>query len=268
MAFERDHGTCCLVLPLKLGVGLICMLIFALSMLNFVALLTGDIRLQGNGYSLDFYRLPSIVGCFGFIFGFIGLLGVYDDKWQWLRIFNVFLVVKLLAMALACAADYWTLRSCEGWINSPTAETQNNPQMYVLSSMGVCPWARWSYLIGATLDIGFQVYITYCSVLYQMQLASNPPYALDFGLERYDVTGRWKFYQVTDPRNDYVPDRDMKEEKQPIIDVGPALGVQYGANQYGGNQQELHHYGPDGMDTIFTPADGPPPVQEERRSFW
>ena len=69
MALVRDHGTCCIFVPLKLGVSLVAMLVFLDAVLSLLATFTGDIRLQPNGYSERFYHLPSVLGIFGLVLG-------------------------------------------------------------------------------------------------------------------------------------------------------------------------------------------------------
>jgi len=214
MGFEREQGSCCFILPLKFGVGLISMLVFMHSMLCILALFTGDIRLQGNGYNVHTYRIPSVVGSFGLIFGFVGLLGVYDDKTNWVSVFNRYLVLKVLAQTVAGVADMWTLQHCDDWLSSPEhgkATTyghlgmnyiESNPALDVLSEQRVCPWARWAYVIGFSLDLGVMLYLTYKCFSYEQELRANVQYAIDFAVDRGNVKNRWQFYQVKDPSVD------------------------------------------------------------------
>lgn len=237
MAFAREHGTCCLVLPLKLGVGLISMFIFSCSLINILALFTGDIRLQGNGYALWLYNWPSAVGALGIVFGFIGLLGTYDDKPSWLFAFVAFYFVKIAVMVLTAFFDYRVLRQCDSWLNVPEHIKTPNPQLEVLAQNDVCPWARWAYTLGTSLDIAVNVYLFFCVFSYYKQIVLNPPYPIDFGNEKYDVTGRWRMYQVKDPRAEYAmaepPPRKLEVVKQQ---------PEYGTMPAGGGT-----HGPDGM---------------------
>lgn len=237
MAFVRDHGTCCLVLPLKLGVGISAMLVWAHAMVCILALLTSDIRFQATGYNTHFYYLPSIVGTFGLVFGFIGLLGVYDDKFEQLWWFNRYFFIKLVLMFVAVLADFATLNGCEGWKNNPNADS--NAQLLALSTAGVCPWARWSYLVGCGVDFCVWGYLFVCCYKYEQDISMNPPYAIDFGREKYDVTSRWEFYKVKDPRKDKPP-----QESMPVVDEEDPFAF-YGAMQE--EQAEGQRYGPDGV---------------------
>lgn len=259
MAFERDFGTCCCFFPLKFGVGLICALYFSLSVINILALFTGDIRFQGNGYNLTWYWVPSIVGAFGLIFGFVGLLGVYDDKPRWMRAFNYWLLVRLIVEGISIAADFWTLGGCEGWLDDPAHTESYNPQMWALADQDVCKWARWAYSMGCSVDLLLGAYFTYCSWLYMRIIERNPPYAIDFGLERYDVASRWKRYKARTPS--FPPSYAFSKDEESV----PLQGdFDYGSVGQQDDLDGIGAFGPDGMQmtagqappNLFEPASG------------
>lgn len=230
MVFDRDHGTCCLVLPLKLGVGLSAMLVFVHSLVCILALLSSDIRFQQTGYNTHVYYLPAITGSFGLVFGFLGMLGTFDDKWYQLWWFNRFFAVMLALMLVSIIADFSTLSHCDTFKNNPNREM--NPQLFALSEAGVCPWARWSYVIGCAVDFGFWAYLFWCCFAYEDQVRTNPPYAIDFGRE-YNVHSRWDFYKVKNPRKDRLPGPLSNQEEDPF-------------NFYGAvpQDEEFGNYGP------------------------
>lgn len=230
MAFQRDHGTCCLVLPLKLGVGLSAMFVFVHSIFCIMALLSTDIRFQQTGYNLSFYYLPAITGSFGLVFGFVGMLGTYDDKWNQLWWFNRYFMVMLALMLVSIAADFVTLSTCDTYKNS--SNSSSNPQLLALSEAGVCPWARWSYVVGCSVDFSFWAYCLYCCYSYEVQVRTMPPYAIDFG-EKNDIYSRWDFYKVKNPKGDRVPPLGNQEE-DPF-------------DSYGAAEAAPTQYGPDGM---------------------
>lgn len=201
MAFSRDHGRCCLVLPLKFGIGIIAMYEFVSSLVCIMALLTGDIRFQATGYNPQFYHLYTGVGAFGLVFAFVGLLGVYDDKPDWIRHYNLFLIAKQIALFVSICADVHVLRRCEGWTKHHTAE--ENPHMFLLSQQGVCPWAQWAYFLGCTVDFLFNLYFVYLSLHYQKMILMYPSYKVDFANERHDVTARWQRFHVKNPYTEF-----------------------------------------------------------------
>lgn len=250
MAFQRDHGSCCVVLPLKLGAGIISMIAFAHSVVCILALFTGDIRFQPNGYSLSFFRVPSLVGSFGILLGFVGLLGIYDDKPAMVKAFNYWLVMKCLAIVVTAVADFRMLRMCDSWLDLPHYQTAGNVQMDKLAEAGVCPWARWAYIIGASLDFGMWAYFCWVTFSYQWSLELNPPYGIDFGRERYDKDARWKFYQVKHP------DAQTREADMALLMDEKPTPPTYGAMQrdYEAPSDVNYAYGPDGKRLPTPPS--------------
>ncbi|CAE7615905.1 unnamed protein product [Symbiodinium sp. CCMP2456] len=235
MAFTRDHGTCCIVLPLKLGVSLVAMLAFFDSIVCIVATLTGDIRFQPNGYNEHFYRVPVFIGVFGVFFGFSGLLGIYDDKPEWLRWLVYYLGVKQVALLATSIADYSTLWKCESWPTSSERARETNEQLLQLAEAGVCPWARLAYIVGSLMVQGFWVYCFYHTYSYWRQLQTNPAYPIDFGAEKHGLEGRWDHFQVKDPR---LPEH---EEGLPLL-------PQLRESEYGSAEKAKLRYGPDGQE--------------------
>lgn len=218
---DKDMGICCLVVPLKFGVGLIAMFQFSMAILAVVALFSEDVRLQANGYNTSVYYLPSIVNLFGLVFGIIGLLGVYDDKMGWVRAFNWYIILKLLVLIGVGIADFWTLLHCETylthpvgtvrstyqtWIGSQTAVETENPLLYVIALRGVCEHARFAYVLGLTLDLCVHVYFAYCCFGYGRLLADGPRYGIDFG-EQHGTFDRWRRFKVKEP---YPVDEDAE----------------------------------------------------------
>lgn len=211
------------------------MLTFASSMVCVLALLTTDIRFRATGYNQTFRYVPEIVGSFGVLFSFIGLLGTYDDRWNQLWWFNRFLLVKLATMLLSVLADFVTLQSCESWKNGP--DSISNPHLLAISEQSLCSWARWSYAIGCSIDLGVTVYVFLACRRYEHQLRFKSPYSIDFGMERYDTKSRWDFYQVRDPHKDKPLASAADQEEDPF--------AFYGATEK--DDEEAGHYGPDGM---------------------
>ncbi|CAJ1388334.1 unnamed protein product [Effrenium voratum] len=243
MAFVRDHGTCCVFLPLKLGIYLVSMAVFMDGVLCVVATFTADIRFQPNGYNERFYRLPTFVGVFGLFLGFIGLLGTHDDKPAWIQWLVYFLFLKFLALFIACAADYSTLFKCDSWLSSTERLTHPNEQLTALAESGVCPWARLAYTVGAAMLLAFWAYCTYHAYTYWKQVQCNPSYPIDFGHERHGTSGRWDAFQVKDPRlpeneegQPLLPQHMMHEEEEAT--PAPAYGTAE-HNRYGPDAQEM-----------------------------
>lgn len=245
MGALQDLGECCLIIPLKFGVGLIAMLTFANSMLCALALVSSDIRFQPNGYDLNLYYLPSIVGVFGLVLGFVGLLGIYDDKPAWMQAFCYFMYVKWVSMLVAILGDYRALLHCDEFHRIPGS---TNVAMEKLVAEGVCDFARQAYLVGGCLDLLLWGYFALKVRTYTSSLVINLPYAIDFGGQREDVSLTWKKYQVKDPRPDIDYAENLKRQRnaEKAREVEDAHTREY----YGSMETGLGHgrYGPDGME--------------------
>lgn len=239
MGFARDHGTCLMILPLKLGVSLVAMLTFVDSITCIVASLTGDIRFQPNGYNQHMYRVPSFIGVPGLFFGFIGILGIYDDKPGWVRALLNYLYLKVVAIAVSSIADYWTLQKCDSWLSSSERIDHPNEQLTKVAESGVCPWARLSYAVGMGIVFLIWLYCTYKLYTYLRQIDCNPTYPVDFGYEKHDVQGRWQHFQVKDPRPTEADENDpLLHEKQEDEEYGSMTIKQ---------DDVVIGYGPDGQ---------------------
>jgi len=230
MAFTRDHGQCCIFLPLKLGVGLISMITFSYGCFCMVSMLKSSfaggsqhsmsINLQFGGYNPMFLRLSDYIGIAGIPLSFFGLLGIYDDKPTWIRVFLQFLQLNLLCSFIVFAADLSTLWSCEGFAGLPEDERPLNPALLELSSRHMCFWGRFAYILGFALETIVNVYFVYNVWRYNGQIELNPPYPIDFGFEKYDAVSRWKFFGVREPeeiplysgRQDQFEDEEARDD--------------------------------------------------------
>mmetsp|Transcript_88154 Transcript_88154/g.227322 ORF Transcript_88154/g.227322 Transcript_88154/m.227322 type:complete len:264 (+) Transcript_88154:111-902(+) len=203
-----DNGTCCFFVPLRAGVACIAMLVWINSLVCILALITGDIRLQATGYNTQWYRVPSVVGSFGLVVGFFGIIGAYEDKLKWVHSLNRFLVVKIIADIGTRLADFHTLRQCDSYIGSTSMWSEksyghaginyvnSNPQLEALANAHICPQARWAYVLGAFIDIFLWIYFLHRCYTYETHLAQPTRYAIDFGVENARGEDRWRLYQV------------------------------------------------------------------------
>jgi len=251
MAFERDHGQCCLCLPLKFGVGLITMYILITGFWSVVSLFSSQasgqvgspsVALQSGGYNLFFAHLPSSIGVLGLGFGFFGILGVYDDKPQWVRIFLYYFYVRMGVNVFCFLADLYTLYWCKGFAEKSTADA--NMALWELSHDGLCFDGRIAYIIGFAARTIVDLYMLYYVWKYVTTLELNPPYPIDFGFEKYDTASRWLQYKVLPPEEipvwvkkeaEYESTEDSREDA--------ARKKRYDQDGQKGNPT----YGPDGM---------------------
>lgn len=200
MTCGREYlGFCCFCVPLKLGAGLIAMFEFIMSVIAIMGLITNDAKFLPNGYNPAFYWLPSIVGAFGIVFSFVGLLGVFDEKHRWVRALGFFMIVKLIAVLLTFVADFWMLGKCDSWLVTTERFTHPNPLMDVIANAHLCRQARSSYLVGCLVDIGFNCFITYVIITFEKRVKYFNFYNISFVRSQYDMEGKWAFYQVNAP---------------------------------------------------------------------
>jgi len=256
----RDLGECCLVLPLKFGVGMIAMGTFANSLLCALALVSQDIRLQPNGYNPDFYFLPSIIGVFGIGLGFVGLLGVYDEKPNWVQAFCYFMYAHWIGLLVAMLGDLSMLRRCDTWlVDEPDSM---NVAMNQLAKAGVCSFARHAYIVGGVLDLAVWAYFTLKVRHYSQTLFYNLPYEIDFGGGRGRMEETWLKFQVKDPRPDMAYAENLK--KQRMVEKAKEVEEKHTQEYYGSMETGLGRYGPDGMEIIAEDVPMDVPIVPDR----
>lgn len=216
--YEQDEKAF-LVLNPKLALTFIAAATVVSALFCILALLTGDVRLQGNGYNLATYRLTTIVGSFGVVIGFVGMLGIWDSHVGYLRYFARFLFLKVACMLAAMICDFVALCACDGFMFSAMHFSQhtfghlgldtlgNNPQIEKLSEAGLCPRARAAYALGCVVDLGAWLYFLYLAYWFLRRAESGVTsrHPIEFSSERYDRASRWSFFNVTDPRTDAKP---------------------------------------------------------------
>lgn len=244
MVFEQDRGTCLFIFPRKLGAGITTMLVFMNAIVCIISLMTTDIRFQSNGYSQSLFHVPAIIGSFGVIFGFIGLMGIYEDRLRWIKIFNSYFAVMLLARFAAMISDYLVLTQCEGADEDPSMW----PALTKLAEAGVCSWARISEAVGCAVDAAVWLYLLYTTCMYQYMIYYDTGSKIDFGLGKGDGQSRWKLFQVKEPSPMQVPEwaerrlKAAEEEAAPVAFYGATAGAP-GSVTYG--------HGPDGAPQAF-----------------
>merc|ERR1719331_2003643 len=69
--------------------------------------------MQSGGYNPHFNEMQVSLGASGFAFATIGLLGVYDNKPAWMKIYNYFQWTKILCLCGEDDAETQNLRPLE-----------------------------------------------------------------------------------------------------------------------------------------------------------
>merc|ERR1719487_680492 len=117
---------------------------------------------MAGGYNLQTLKMNSLYGSFGVCIGFLGLLGIYDDKLSWIRIFANFVYVRLALCLVVFFGDWFTLaHDCEAFAANNAGNTNGwslhtaNAPLHSLSEHGLCGEATKAYILGFTVDFLF-----------------------------------------------------------------------------------------------------------------
>uniref|UniRef100_A0A6V0E4Q3 Uncharacterized protein n=1 Tax=Zooxanthella nutricula TaxID=1333877 RepID=A0A6V0E4Q3_9DINO len=180
---QRSLGECLLCVPLRYGVGLIALANCVYALLCVCQIFLDDVRLQSGGYNPNTRHIQTVVGVAGVLFAPLGLLGAFDNKVTWLRMFYYYQVAKLVVLGLAFASDLVALRVCESWVRSLEASVHPNPALYAASRQGLCEMARFYYVVGFLVDFGVNWYFAYATRDLFARLDANPAFMIRFGSE-------------------------------------------------------------------------------------
>lgn len=177
---QKSFGVCCFCIPIRTGIALICLYHFCHAFVCLYGLFAADIRLQSGGYNMVFDRVQVVVGAFGIIFAFTGLLGVYDNKVTWIKVYNYFQFLKLATLVVVFLADLYTLRNCETWYNKLESQIQYNAAMDRVSRQALCEEVRLSYIVGWILDVSMNFYFAWVCNEYRAFVDHKPAYLIQF----------------------------------------------------------------------------------------
>eukprot|EP00747_Dinoflagellata_sp_TGD_P162656 gnl/TRDRNA2_/TRDRNA2_180503_c0_seq1.p1 gnl/TRDRNA2_/TRDRNA2_180503_c0~~gnl/TRDRNA2_/TRDRNA2_180503_c0_seq1.p1 ORF type:complete len:237 (+),score=37.25 gnl/TRDRNA2_/TRDRNA2_180503_c0_seq1:130-840(+) len=180
MGHQKDVGNCCFCIPLRNGVGMLALLHFIHAFVCIVNLFSPDTRLQSGGYNPNTDRLQCFSGALGIVFAIIGLLGVYDNKVGWIRVYNYFQWSKLLICVIVYICDMYELRKCESWAGMIQSQVAYNPALDFVAKNGLCSRVRLDYSIGWFLDVALFFYFAWVSNEYCSKMAMDPPYIISF----------------------------------------------------------------------------------------
>lgn len=232
MPVQKEVGECCLCIPLRTGVGLLCIYTFLHGLICVLNLFVNDVRLQSGGYAPLTNNLQVQIGCFGIIFGVTGILGVIDNKLPWIKYYNYFQYIKLAVSVIVFVADMRELRKCDTWSNNLQSQIAYNAPIDTISLKGLCKWTRDAYTLGFIIDFTIQCYFTWVSAIYYERMLSIPPYFLTFESQvGKDDHNRMTFF---DPDigevGTYMDNKDQKLEEGQKDQVLKDHYAEYGTN--------------------------------------
>jgi len=143
-----------------------------------VCIFMGDVREQSGGYNTYTVKLQVYVGAAGAFFYFVGFLGIYDCKLDWISFGHNYQWLKMFCMVLVFACDWFALARCEDWASSERSKEVINLSMESISKKGICPITRLSYLVGFCIDFGIYSYFTWIVCDFYIKIQTNPAYHL------------------------------------------------------------------------------------------
>lgn len=180
MTIQKDLGNCCFCVPLRLGVLALCVVTFCHGVLCTLIIFNQDSRLLPGGYNPVTRWAGVALGCFGQVFGLIGILGVMDTKVSWIKAYNYFQWSKIAMGFFVFFADLNELAGCDAYVYTIQSQTSFNPSMNNISSKFLCSWTRNAYMVGFVIDIALQYYMAWIGQCYVSLIEQNPAYMIKF----------------------------------------------------------------------------------------
>lgn len=233
-SIQKDLGNCCLCIPIRTGVGLLCVYTFIHGLICILVVFSQDVRLLPGGYNPTTRWWGVALGQLGVIFGLTGLMGVADNKPNLIKTYNWFQWAKLAIGVVIFVMDQTTLNGCEAYSYNIHSQIHFNPNIENVALKGLCGWTRTAYQLGFVIDFWFQFYCAYIGQCYYSVLLVNPAYLIKFRPEFEPVLSR---ASVGEPGM-YIKFESLKSEKPPPefqSSLGPG-GEELGGGGYGGGR--------------------------------
>lgn len=220
-SIQKDLGNCCLCIPIRVGVGIACFYTFVHGLVCILIVANQDVRLLQGGYNPNTRWLGVGLGQLGIIFGLTGLMGVADQKPNWIRTYNYFQWALCGTSLLVFLMDQTTLNGCEQYNYNIHSQIGFNPNIEPIALKGLCGWTRNAYWVGFAFDFMFQVYMAYIGQCYYSILIVKPAYLIKFRPEFEPVLSR----EAVGEPGMYMKFEDLKTTATPA-EFQSALGPQ------------------------------------------
>lgn len=137
-------------------------------------------RVFGGGYVLQSRLLIWFIEITGLAWGVIGMIGTWQNRLLYVKIFNYYQMARLCVWVLMYFTDLPVLMQCELWvtdIDKALKEQGWNPVIYRIAFSGQCYSERALFIICSTLGFCFFAYLTYQNQMYQDLLEEPPKYS-------------------------------------------------------------------------------------------
>lgn len=246
----RHGATCCLCIPLRLGI-----------FMNAVGTITGSLlmicmkhefeenmRIFGGGYVMLSRVIIGFIELTGCIWGIIGAMGAWQCKEHFLEIYNTYQMIRVLAWFGMYVTDGPSLWYCELWMTDIEAAIKMqgyNPIMYKIALEGRCASERFYFFFFSSIGLAFFIYLTRINQVYQKMLNEEPAYL--FRIPKLNAGGQFAVESLGERR--YL----LRDPEQ----VGPAIhaprsGIEPGAyrNPTGYGAPQAFHGGNGGHQEV------------------
>lgn len=183
MSRSDEHPTCCLCIPIRLGVFLNAAFTIITSTLLILSKRHTEhyMRLINGGYVLESKVIIGFLELTGALWGIIGMIGTWQQRAVYVRIYNYFQMVRVVSWSFMFYIDIPVLMKCEMWqtdINQALKEQGWNPTMYEIALGGNCVKERTLFFILSFSAFFFFIYLTYINTKLQEMLQNEPKYLL------------------------------------------------------------------------------------------
>lgn len=138
-------------------------------------------RIINGGYVLESRVLIGFLEMTGALWGVIGMIGTWQQRAVYVRIYNYFQIVRCVSWAGMFCIDIPVLMKCELWqtdINQAMKEQGWNPIMYEIALSGNCVRVRSLFFVFSFTAFFFFIYLTYINGKLQEMLQNEPKYLL------------------------------------------------------------------------------------------
>lgn len=173
---------CCCV-PLRLGVFMnafwtICTSVFSIF---YRAVAQNEQVSLNGGYSVYSQTIVSVMLVCGCLWGALGVLGTWENKTSYIKIFNYFQMFRVLAWCAVTIVDVPLLMNCEEWITNIDKALKDqgwNPTMYKVAMGGNCISERVMFFAISFFCLMWFAYLLYEGKRYEDLLETEPRYLL------------------------------------------------------------------------------------------
>lgn len=173
---------CCCV-PLRLGVFMNAFWTITTSVFSLVyrrVASNEQVSLNG-GYSVWSQTLVTVMLLCGCLWGALGVLGTWENKTSYVKIFNYFQMFRVVAWCAVTLVDVPLLMNCEEWITNidkALKEQGWNPVMYKVAMGGNCLSERVIFFAMSFLSLLWFTYLLYEGKRFEDLLETEPRYLL------------------------------------------------------------------------------------------